>query len=250
MKSIHKVALLILLFISSSHVVRAQDVSDFSTLSPEDYKTLKLPPLSELFENAKGGPIYLKAEADAEIERRLLAKEKKAFLSFFSLRGSYQYGMYGNDLTYTDVYVPVTNTYTTTAQNSYTVGAGFNIPLDALFDLGGRVKRQRLKVQSAELDREIKYEERKKQIIEQYSMATAQIVVLKHSAENYLMANLQYEIAEKDFSFGIIDTSTLAIEKQRQSIALEAYEKSMFELTKSLMILELLSNSKIFKNSK
>ncbi len=250
MKYFNTLALLGLFFFCFLQSSQAQGTSDYSNLTVDDYKNMKLPPLSKLFENAKDGPIYQKAQVEVEIEKKLLSKEKRTFWSFFSIRGSYQYGMYGNDLTYTDVYVPVTYSYSTTAQNSYTIGAGLNISLETLFDLGARVKRQKLQIKSAEFEREIKFEERKKQIIEQYSMATSQIVVLKHSAENYLMANLQYEIAEKDFSAGLIDTSTLAIEKQRQSIALEAYEKSMFELTKSLMILELLSNTSILKNSK
>ncbi len=245
MKYFHKLTLLILIIFGSGQIVRAQDVSSYTGLTLEDYKNIKLPPLSELFENAKSGPIYQKAQAELEVEKKLLSKEKKAFLNFFSIRGSYQYGMYGNDLSFTDVRTPVTYEYTTTAQNSYTIGAAISVPLDALFDLGSRVKRQKLAVKASEFDRELKFEERKKQIIEQYSMANSQIVVLRHSAENYLMANLQYEIAEKDFSAGLIDTSMLSTEKQRQSVALEAFEKSMFELTKSLLLLELLSNTTI-----
>ncbi|BDW78214.1 hypothetical protein BFINE_40090 [Bacteroides finegoldii DSM 17565] len=45
------------------------------------------------------------ADVKAAVERKLLAKEKRAFLGFFSLRGSYQYGTFGNESTYTDVYV-------------------------------------------------------------------------------------------------------------------------------------------------
>ena len=40
---------------------------------------------------------------------------------------------------------------------------------------------------------------------------------------------------------------TTFIEKERQSDALEAFEKSKFELTKSLMILELITRTPILK---
>lgn len=43
---------LLLLFISTTRVV-AQEVSDYSQLSEEDYSKIVLPPLSVLFENAK-----------------------------------------------------------------------------------------------------------------------------------------------------------------------------------------------------
>ena len=107
---------------STTRVV-AQEVSDYSQLSEEDYSKIVLPPLSVLFENAKNSPIYEMADVKARIERKLLQKEKWSFLGFFSLRGSYQYGMFGNESTYTDVAVAPYLTYSTQAQNGYTVGA-------------------------------------------------------------------------------------------------------------------------------
>ena len=76
--------------------ISAQEVHDGSEFTTTDYKNLVLPPLDLLFENAKKGPIYEAAYVKEQIERKILAKEKRAFLSFFSLRGSYQYGMFGN----------------------------------------------------------------------------------------------------------------------------------------------------------
>ena len=170
-----------------------------------------IPPLDLLFENAKSAPTYELATVKEQIERKLLAKEKRAFLGFFSLRGSYQYGMFGNESTYTDVAIAPYLTYATQAQNGYTVGAGVNIPLDGLFDLTARVKRQKLNVRTAQLEREVKYE-------------------------------------EKDFSNGAIDSGTLSSEKSRQSDAQEKFENSKFELSKSLMILELVTHTPILRN--
>lgn len=134
---------LLLLFASTPRVV-AQEIGDYSQLNDEDYSKIDLPPLSVLFENAKNNPIYELADAKTAIERKLLQKEKWAFLGFFSLRGSYQYGMFGNESTYTDVAIAPYLTYSTQAQNGYTLGAGVSIPLNDLFDLKGRVSRQRL----------------------------------------------------------------------------------------------------------
>lgn len=227
--------------------IGAQEVSDISQLSEEDYTNINLPPLSVLFENAKNSPIYELADVKATIERKLLKKEKWAFLGFFSLRGSYQYGMFGNESTYTDVAVAPYLTYSTQAQNGYTVGAGMSIPLNDLFDLKGRVNRQRLTLKSAELEREVKYDEIKKNIIEMYTMATSQINVLKMRSESLVLANVQYEISEKNFANGTIESIDLATDKEKQSQAREAYEKSKFELTKSLMILEVISRTPIIR---
>lgn len=237
---------LLILFASANRVV-AQEVSDISQLNDDDYKKIVLPPLSVLFENAKNSPIYEMADVKATIERKLLRKEKWAFLGFFSLRGSYQYGMFGNESTYTDVALAPYLTYSTQAQNGYTVGAGLSIPLDDLFDLKGRVSRQRLTLRSAELEREVKYDEIKKNIIEMYAMATSQIKVLQMRSESLVLANVQYEISEKNFANGTIESSDLAVDKERQSTAREAYENSKFELTKSLMILEVISRTPIIR---
>ena len=59
---------LLLLFVSTTRVV-AQEVSDYSQLSEEDYSKIVLPPLSALFENAKNSPAYEVADVKAIIER-------------------------------------------------------------------------------------------------------------------------------------------------------------------------------------
>lgn len=237
----------ILLLCTVPSLVKAQEANDNSKTQIEDYTEITLPPLDLLFENVKGAPTYELAQVKEQIERKLLAKEKRAFLGFFSLRGSYQYGMFGNEATYTDVAIAPYLTYSTSAQNGYTVGAGVNIPLDQLFDLGARVKRQRLSLKSATLEKEIRYEQIKKEIIELYATATSQLSILKLRAEALILANVQYSIAEKDFTNGTIESTTLSIEKGRQSQALESFEKSKYELTKSLMILEVITRTPILR---
>ena len=233
----------LLFLFASMGSVTAQEVSDYSKLQPSDYSSITLPPLDLLFENAKSAPTYELASVKEQIERKLLA-----FLGFFSLRGSYQYGMFGNESTYTDVAIAPYLTYATQAQNGYTVGAGVNIPLDGLFDLTARVKRQKLNVRTAQLEREVKFEEMKKEIILLYATATSQLNILKLNAEALMLANVQYSIAEKDFSNGAIDSGTLSSEKSRQSDAQEKFENSKFELSKSLMILELVTHTPILRN--
>lgn len=88
----------LLFLFASIGSVTAQEVSDYSKLQPSDYSSITLPPLDLLFENAKSAPTYELATVKEQIERKLLAKEKRAFLGFFSLRGSYQYGMFGNEV--------------------------------------------------------------------------------------------------------------------------------------------------------
>lgn len=222
-------------------------VSDYSTLQTNDYLNLKLPPLDSLFENAKQGPIYQLAAVKEQIEKKILAKERKAFLSFFSIRGSYQYGTFSNDATFTDITTPVISTYSTAAQTNYTVGGAVSIPLDGLFDLVPRVRRQKLLVKTAQLEKEMKFEELKREIIQLYVTANAQLNTLKLRAEAVVLETAQYGIIEKDFTNGIIESKELSTQKSIQSNAIETYENSKAELNKSLMILEVITHSTIIK---
>ena len=237
--------LCILHVIDLSAQTQVQTQVDLSQFSLDDYKRISLPPLDTLFENARKNPIYELAEVKEQIENKNLHKEKKAWLSYLSIKGSYQYGMFGNESTYTDVYTPVFFNYSTAAQNSYSVGAGISIPLDHLFDLGGRVKRQKLLVKSAFLEKELKYEEIKKEIIILYSNALSQLNVLKLRAESLVITNAHYLIAEKNFANGTIDSGDLAQEKQIQTTSLEQYENTKAELTKNLLILETITQTPI-----
>lgn len=88
----------------------------------------------------------------------------------------------------------------------------------------------------------------KKEIILLYATATSQLNILKLNAEALMLANVQYSIAEKDFSNGAIDSGTLSSEKSRQSDAQEKFENSKFELSQSLMILELVTHTPILRN--
>lgn len=247
MKRVFYLCTLILLFLLPLQSVVAQDISDFTRLHPEDYTTLTLPSLDVLFENAKQAPTYELAQVQEQIERKLLGKEKRAFLGFFNLRGSYQWGKFGNDYTFTDIYNYPNYNYQTSKQVSYTLGAAVIIPLDELLDLGSKVKRQKLNVKSAALQREIKFEEQKKEIVQLYAAAVAQLNVLKLRAESLILANMQYDIAEKDFTNGQMTSGELSIEKERQSTAQERFENSKYELTKSLMVLEVITRTPIIR---
>lgn len=223
----------------------AQNIVEFSEFDIKDYKKISLPPLDVLFENARKNPLYEIAEIKEQIEKNNLLKEKRAWLSYLSIRGNYQYGMFGNESTYTDVYTPVLFNYSTAALNSYSVGAGISIPLEHLFDLRGRTKRQRLLVKTAILEKEMKYEEIKKEIIKLYSNILSRLNILRIKSESLVITNTNYDIAEKSFASGTIDIQEFIIEKEKQTIVLEQFENAKAELTMNLLILEILTQTPI-----
>lgn len=247
MKNKYIICLIVAVLSLYSNNIRSQEVdeeiSDYTQLNPEDYLSITLPPLDLLFANARSNPAYQLAQNRVRYEHKLLTKEKKSFLSFFSLRGSYQYGMLGNDVTYSDVVTPVVSSYSSTAQNNYTIGGVVNIPISDFFDLSARVTRQRINARSAELEREIKFEELKKEIVQLYATATSQLTILKMKAENVMLASTQYKIVEKDFINGQANSSELSMEKANQTKALEEYEISKSQLNTSLLMLEIVTHT-------
>ena len=77
--------------------------------------------------------------------------------------------------------------------------------------------------------------------------ANAQLNILKLRAEAVILSTAQYEISEKDFANGTIDSGVLSNEKEKQSQAIESFENSKAELNKSLMTLEIIAHTKIIK---
>jgi len=236
-------------FITDKCIAQNEDatISDYSELNNYELQNINLPPLSLLFENAKKSPIYQFQENDILIQKMLLSKQKRDFLSFFSIRGSYQYGRMANDAYYSDVYTPATTNFSSTTQNLYSVGAGVSIPLDKLFDIRPSIKRQRLAIRSAELEREIKFEEQKKQIIELYSSIMLSISTLRICNDALVQTTVQYEYVENKFANGKATPSDLATAKSGQSQSKQAFETCKNTLIRDMMTLELLSHTSLFK---
>lgn len=227
--------------------LKAQYNIESSEFNINDYKNINLPPMDVLFENAKKNPVYELAEVKEQIENNNLLKEKRAWLNYFTIRGSYHYGMLGNEQSYTDAYTPIFYNYSTAAQNSYSIGAGITIPLEHLFDLRGKTKRQKMLIKSTELEKEVKFEGIKEQIIVLYSNILSQLNILKIRSDNLVITGANYDTAEKNFANGTIELTELTREKERHSSALELHEQTKAELTKNLLILENISRTPIIK---
>lgn len=237
----------VFLIFSFSSLIAQETVTDVNSLGIEEYNNISLPPLDVLFENAKAAPSYELAEVQELVEKSILKKEKRAFLSFFSVRGSWQYGTFANDGYFSSVIEHPAYSYSKTKQTLYSVGASVGFSLEEIFDLGPRVKRQKLKVRAAELEKEERAEMVKKEIIELYAQVISKINVLKISAESVVLANEKYKFLERSFANGTIEFSVLATEKENQSMTRQRFEDSKFELNKSLMILELITQTPIIR---
>ena len=206
-----------------------------------DFATLQLPPLSVLYANATSNPTVKMMEKERQLQKKLLAKEKRSWLSFFTARAGYTHGVTDNYGTITDVTTPIFYQYSGVEQDYWNVGGNVNIPLETLFDLGGKVKRQRIIAEKAEYAKEQAYDQVKQQIAHLYVNILSNIETLKRSAEHLALYKGATAMAEQDYRNrrGTISESGLLILGLWDSASLRNVMSTAF---RNLFIPSLMSN--------
>ena len=226
-----------LLFASGE--MKAQD--SFRQLSQ-----LKLPPIDELFKSAMNNPMVQFYELKMEGEELLLKTEKRKWLEYFNLVGTYQYGVMGlNSFTDLGSDFPLIYQYSGTEQVWYNGGIALRLPLDRLFDRNNRIRRQKLKIQETLKERDLWYDDQKSKIIETYFKAQEMLNNLQSVNEEYTVATNHYEDAQRDYVIGKMTSHDLNVAKTAQVKAKMQLEQVISMLNTALMKLEILSNTKI-----
>lgn len=211
------------------------------------FQNFVLPPLNVLYENAKQGPTWnfhtLKIE---ELNSKLLS-EKRSWYQYFSIAGTYQYGVMGIN-SFTDLGPDYLIMRQTTGGEEiwYNVGVALRIPFDVLIDKKNRNKSKRLVLDQAIQEKEIWFEERKIQIIEQYTKAEEMLVSLKDAIDKSSMLNMTYETAEKDYIMGALTMPELSVINNQKSDAIQRLSQIRGELKSAILKLEILSCTKLF----
>ncbi|MDD3062880.1 MAG: TolC family protein [Massilibacteroides sp.] len=228
-------------------ILSLQAQESLTTMTPEDYTSMQLPPLDVLFENAKNSAAVDFYRVRMEEESSLLKTEKRSWLKYFRAQTTYQYGLMGINSSFSDENTPLFYQYSGARQSWYNVGITIAIPFDDFFDRRNRIKRQQLKTKATQIEIEKWHDEQKIRIIEMYTKAQKELAVLKIKAESVTMANAQYQAAEQDFLNGKIEIYVLNQRKRIESDAMETYENTKAELNKALLELEVLSKTQIIK---
>lgn len=210
-----------------------------------DFATLQLPPLSVLYANATSNPTVKMMEKERQLQKKLLSKEKRSWLSFFSARAGYSHGVTDNFGTITDVTTPIFYQYTGVEQDYWNVGGNVNIPLETLFDLGGKVKRQRIVAERAEYAKEQAYNQVKQEIAHLYVSILSNIETLKRSAEHLALYRGASAVAEQDYRNRRGTVLELAEIKRREFEANKSYEDLRAAINEQLLVLEIISHTPI-----
>lgn len=214
-----------------------------------NFSEFHLPPLSVLFENAKSSPQILSLEKARQIAQAEVAKQKRHIFSYLSARGSYSYGkgdMWGNN---SGAYTPMVMQYQGTESNYWNVGVSLNLPVEDILDLTAAVKRKRLEVDQAVIQKDIAYDQLKLQIATLFVKITNNLVSLKTLGEGAAAYQGAGALNREDFENGNMSIEDYAYTKQRESGQVSGYQAMQTEITTDIITLEILTHTPIITNS-
>lgn len=237
-----KLVIITFFLFSCSISLLAQDITE---LKPKDYLDFQLPPISVLYENAKASPILSYYEKKTQANKSLMDSEKKRWLNFIKLVTNYQYGIIGNNTTFSDTNTPIFYQYSGNKQSWYNFGVSVAIPLDDLFDRKNKVRKQRMDMEATEFEKEKWYDEQKIRIATMYSLAMRDLALIRIKSEALLFTEAQLKLSEDDFINGKISVQDLGRQKSAYTTAASEYEVTKADLNSSLLQLEILAKTKI-----
>lgn len=214
-----------------------------------NFSEFHLPPLSVLLENAKSTPQILSLEKARQIAQAEVAKQKRHIFSYLSARGSYSYGkgdMWGNN---SGAYTPMVMQYQGTESNYWNVGVNLNLPIEDILDLTAAVKRKRLEVDRAVIEKDIAYDQLKLQISSLFIKITNNLVTLKTLGEAAAAYQGAGALTREDFENGNMDIAAYAHTKMYESGQVSGYQSLQTEITTDIITLEILTHTPIITNS-
>jgi len=242
MKIMKRYLFLLLAIFAITDKISAQKISN------EDLLSLRLPPIEVLFENAKKSSMFEFYNVRMEGQELGLKTEKRSWLEYFSLSGTYQYGLMGMN-SYTDLgsNFPIVYQNSGGKQIWYNVGGSLRIPLASLFDRRNRIKTQQLKIKETLKERDLWYDQQKVQIIEMYDKAQSMLNSIQYVIELVSYATANYDLTQKDYVIGATTMTALNTAKFTQMQSLVQLENLKSELIVQLHKLEIISYTTIIK---
>ena len=223
------------------------DSSENSTLN---FSNFHLPPLGVLYENAKQNPSILSLQKAQEIAEAEVAKQKRHIFSYVYGHASYSYGktdMWGNNQStqsYTTIYQ-----FQGSEQSYWNVGVNISVPLEDILDLAASVKRKRLEAEKARIDKDVAFDDLKRQIAELYVKITNTLVTLKTASEGAAVYQGAGALNQEDFHQGNMSIEDFAWTKQHELAVVQTYQNLQTTITTDILSLEILTHTPILTNA-
>ena len=222
------------------------DSSENATIN---FSSFHLPPLAVLFENAKQNPQILSLAKAQEIAQAEVAKQKRHIFSYVHGHASYSYGktdMWGQGST---SYNLVLQQFQGSEQSYWNVGVNLNVPLEDILDLGAAVKRKKLAVDQARIQKDLAFDRLKQEITTLYIKITNNLVALKTSSEAAAIYQGAGALNQEDFHQGNMSIEAFAQTKMREIGVVQGYQSLQTEITTDIITLEILTHTPILTNT-
>lgn len=214
-----------------------------------NFSEFHLPPLAILFENAKATPQIMSLEKAREIAQAEVAKQRRHIFSYLTAHASYSWGkgdIWGNNST---SYNHMIYQYQGTEQSYWNLGVNLALPFEDILDLTAGVKRKKMEVDQAVLNKDIAYDQLKLQIATLYVKITNNLVSLKTLGEGAAAYQGAGALNREDFENGNMDIEEYAYTKLRESGQVSGYQNLQTEITTDILTLEIITHTPIITNS-
>ncbi len=222
---------------------------DSSNEKDINFSEFHLPPLAVLFENAKSNPQILSLEKARQMAEAEVAKQKRHIFSYLTGHASYSYGigdMWGNS---SSAYSATIYQYQGSKSAYWNVGVGLAIPVEDILDLTASVKRKRMEVEQAAIQKDIAYDQLKLQIATLFVKITNNLVSLKTLGEAAAAYQGAGALTKEDFENGNLDIAAYAETKRFESGQVSGYQGLQTEITTDIITLEILTHTPIITNA-
>jgi outer membrane protein TolC len=222
------------------------DASEENTIN---FSNFHLPPLAVLFENAKHTPQILSLEKAQEIAEAEVSKQKRHIFSYLTGHASYSYGktdMWGQS---SSAYNMILQQYQGSEQSYWNVGVNLAVPVEDILDLKAAVRRKKLLVDQAQIQKDLAYDNLKKQIATLFIKITNDLVSLKTASENAAIYQGAGALNQEDFHQGNKSIEDFANTKRWEQSAVSTYQALQTQITTDIITLELLTHTPILTNT-
>jgi hypothetical protein len=214
-----------------------------------NFSEFHLPPLATLFENAKSTPQIMTLEKAREIAQAEVAKQRRHIFSYLTAHASYSWGkgdIWGNNST---SYNHLIYQYQGTEQSYWNLGVNLALPFEDILDLTAAVKRKKMEVDQAVIQKDIAYDQLKLQIASLYVKITNNLVTLKTVGEGAAAYQGAGALNREDFENGNMTIEDYAWTKLHESGQVQGYQALQTSITTDILTLEIITHTPIITNS-
>jgi hypothetical protein len=187
-----------------------------------------------------------KARQLAEAE---VAKQKRHIFSYVTGHASYSYGMADMWENNSSGYNNMIYQYQGSQQSYWNIGVNLAIPVEDILDLTAAVKRKRIDVEKAAIEKDIAYDQLKLQIATLFVKITNNLVSLKTLGEAAAAYQGAGALDREEFENGNMDIATYAGTKRFESGQVSGYQSLQTEITTDILTLEILTHTPIITNA-